>query len=71
MNPILPSDTSDPDRDVRFYAPPAGSAIRLPLQPGAFAVFFPQDAHMTLIAPASPAPIKKLVAKVPAALFRA
>lgn len=68
---LTPITDYDPDRDVRFYTPPADSAATFPLQPGRFAVFFPQDAHMTLIAPSAPAPIKKLVAKVPAHLFDA
>jgi YhcH/YjgK/YiaL family protein len=70
--PILSASTEhDLVRDVRFYDPPAAPPTSFPLQPGAFAVFFPQDAHMTLIAPDRPAPIKKLVAKVPLALFQA
>ncbi|MBI5854334.1 MAG: YhcH/YjgK/YiaL family protein [Nitrospirae bacterium] len=61
----------DPTRDVMFYDPPTAAPVSFPLQPGRFAVFFPQDAHMTLIAPSAPAPMKKLVAKVPAHLFGA
>jgi YhcH/YjgK/YiaL family protein len=69
--PILtPCTEYDEGRDVRFYDPPAEAPAMFPLMPGAFAVFFPHDAHMTLIAPDHPAPIKKLVAKVPASLFQ-
>ncbi len=67
---LTPTTEYDLARDVRFYTPPSDSAATFPLQPGAFAVFFPHDAHMTLIAPDTPAPIKKLVAKVPASLFQ-
>ncbi len=66
---LTPTTEYDPARDVRFYTPPLDSAVAFPLQPGAFALFFPQDAHLTLQAPVQPAPIKKLVAKVPVGLF--
>lgn len=51
-------------QDVLFYDPPADEGAQLTLSPGFFAVFFPQDAHMTQIAQGAPARIKKLVMKV-------
>lgn len=54
----------DKEQDVMFYASPAEAGLRLNLQPGFFAVFFPQDAHMTQIAQGEPEPIKKLVMKI-------
>jgi YhcH/YjgK/YiaL family protein len=51
-------------QDVTFYDPPANEGTRLDLAPGFFAVFFPQDAHMTQVMGRRPAAIKKLVMKV-------
>ncbi len=36
----------------------------LSLQPGYFAIFFPQDGHMPSLCSASPEPVKKVVVKV-------
>lgn len=52
------------EQDVVFYDPPADGGVPFTLKPGSFAVFFPQDAHMTQIAQGAPARIKKLVMKV-------
>ena len=57
------------DKDVVLYQIPDSSFLRLVLQPGYFAVFFPQDAHMPQIAIAEAAPLRKLVIKVSVALF--
>ena len=54
----------DKEQDVMFYDPPGDAGLRLNLQPGFFAVFFPQDAHMTQIAWDESAGIKKLVMKI-------
>ena len=51
-------------QDVMFYDLPAEEGARLHLSPGFFAVFFPQDAHMTQLMDQRPAPIKKLVMKI-------
>lgn len=50
--------------DVMFYDPPADEGARLTLSPGFFAVFFPQDAHMTQLMDRRPTAIKKLVMKI-------
>ena len=68
---LTPTADYDATRDVRFYDPPTTTPMSFSLKPGGFAVLFPQDAHMTLIAPGLPAPIKKLVVKVPVSLFHA
>lgn len=52
------------EQDVMFYDPPADAGLRLNLRPGFFAVFSPQDAHMTQIAQGEPERIKKLVMKI-------
>ena len=51
-------------QDVVFYDPPVDEGTRLTLSPGFFAVFFPQDAHMTQIMDRRPVAIKKLVMKI-------
>ena len=55
----------DKEQDVMFYDPPADDeGARLTLSPGFFAVFFPQDAHMTQLMDRHPVAIKKLVMKI-------
>jgi len=49
---------------VLFYHSPEDEGARLTLSPGFFAVFFPQDAHMTQLMDRRPAAIKKLVMKI-------
>jgi YhcH/YjgK/YiaL family protein len=34
-----------PEEDIAFYEDPPGGGVGLPLEPGAFAVLFPEDAH--------------------------
>jgi biofilm protein TabA len=51
-------------QDVTFYDPPTEEGARLHLAPGFFAVFFPQDAHMTQLMEQHPVAIKKLVMKI-------
>ncbi|OFZ23233.1 MAG: hypothetical protein A2X94_12075 [Bdellovibrionales bacterium GWB1_55_8] len=62
--------TSDPyvsERDVEFFYPDAGiPGVELRLVPGAFAIFYPQDAHTPLLMPRNQAElVKKIVIKVP------
>lgn len=52
------------EQDVVFYDPPDNDGLLLTLQPGFFAVLFPQDAHMTQTARGAPSRIKKLVMKI-------
>jgi YhcH/YjgK/YiaL family protein len=54
-----------PGRDVIFYQPFAGGSV-LRLTPGLAAVYFPRDAHLGCIAIGAPAPVRKVVVKVPA-----
>jgi YhcH/YjgK/YiaL family protein len=51
-------------QDVVFYERPDAPGTRLDLSPGFFAVFFPQDAHMTQLMDREQTTIKKLVMKV-------
>ena len=56
-------------RDVGFYEVPEMSHLQFVLNPGFFAIFFPQDAHMPQIAIGEEAPLKKMVLKVSVSLF--
>lgn len=53
--------SANPDGDVWFYH---GPLAEIRLGGGAFAVFFPQDAHAPCIAVEKPAPVRKVVVKV-------
>lgn len=55
----LPESEYDADKDISFYAGLAESYI--PVKPGMFAIFFPQDAHAPGI---SPDGVKKVIVKV-------
>lgn len=55
-------------QDVTVYEQPDTPGTRLVLAPGLFAVFFPQDAHMTQLMDREQRAIKKLVMKVAVAL---
>lgn len=55
----LPDGEYIPERDVRFFLDEP--AIWLPVRPGSFAIFLPEDAHMPSI---SATPIDKIVVKV-------
>ena len=54
-----PSGVYNADRDIQFFDDEP--ELWLPVQPGRFAIFFPRDAHMPLIADE---PIHKVVVKV-------
>ena len=61
----------DDGTDCELYEPPLLPSACLPLEPGRFAVFFPQDAHQPLLAAAEgPGPVEKVVVKIKAALLR-
>jgi biofilm protein TabA len=54
------------EKDVTFYFPdPLASYCRMTLEPGRFAVFFPQDAHRTQLRVGGAAEhVKKVVVKI-------
>jgi YhcH/YjgK/YiaL family protein len=54
-----PAGPYDPEEDIGFYADPP--AAWLPVGPGMFVIFFPEDAHLPLI---SSGLIHKVVVKV-------
>lgn len=56
------------EKDVAFHRLPAGTpAVSLPLVPGRFAVFFPEEGHMPgLTGPGGVAPVVKVVVKIAA-----
>jgi len=39
------SEAHNEEKDIAFYKNPAKGEVALPLTPGVFALFFPQDAH--------------------------
>lgn len=51
------------EKDVCFFAPPK-SAHRLEMEPGDFAVLFPEDGHMPGIAAGEPGEARKVVLKI-------
>ncbi|CAI0991825.1 YhcH/YjgK/YiaL family protein [Serratia quinivorans] len=57
-------------RDIIFYRDVADESW-LTLQPGNFAVFFPQDVHRPACINQQPCAIRKVVVKIPLALFSA
>jgi biofilm protein TabA len=58
-------DDFAPDGDIAFYAEPGRPVTPLLVQPGHFAIFWPEDAHKPVLHPAGVAvPYRKLVFKV-------
>lgn len=65
FHPVSGLDVSKPydgESDIVFYARTAGADLIL--DPGYFAVFYPQDAHMPLLACDITGPLTKVVMKV-------
>ena len=65
-NPI--AQPYDPARDLLFYESAAGENF-INLRPGQFLVLYPEDIHRPTIATNAPAPLRKIVMKISAALF--
>ncbi len=60
----------DEARDIMFHVLPPSETARLTLHPGIFALVFPWDAHMPLVAVEGRiSRVRKLVAKIPLDLF--
>lgn len=58
-------------KDVELYQLPnggVGSSTACVLRPGLFSLFFPSDIHSPQIAIGAPAPVRKVVVKVPSRL---
>ncbi len=51
----------NPEKDIVFFS---GESTLLPLEPGMFAVFFPQDVHRPCMQVDGPSKVKKVVVKV-------
>ena len=59
----------NPDSDAIFFHPPANPAARIENAPGTFTIFFPNDAHMPQLHPATGCnEVKKVVMKLRADL---
>lgn len=68
---LHPAAPYEADRDIVFYRETPSPSVRIRLTPGLFAVLLPQDAHMPGQAPGTPARVKKMVVKFPAAMLAA
>lgn len=66
---LHPAEPYDADRDIVFYRETPKPSARIRLTPGLFALLLPQDAHMPGLAPVTPARVKKMVVKLPAAML--
>ena len=55
-------DSYDQEKDIAFYD---GTGSTFCLKPGSFAIYFPHDAHKPNLTINEPAPLKKIVVKVP------
>jgi YhcH/YjgK/YiaL family protein len=54
----------NPDKDVIHFRRPDRAPLSVSLEPGLFAVFFPEDGHMPKLIVAEPRRMKKVVVKV-------
>jgi YhcH/YjgK/YiaL family protein len=67
---LTPRAPYDAEKDVIFFERPGDAPARVNNTPGRITVLFPGDAHMAqLCGDAPPAPVKKVVVKVPVALL--
>ena len=58
-----PLDEYSAEKDIRFFGDAVASWVAVP--PGSFCIFFPEDAHAPLVAPAPRnSPIRKVIFKV-------
>lgn len=67
---LTPRTAYDPAEDIVFFHHPDPLTTAWRLRPGWFAVFLPQDAHLTKGLIAAPAPARKVVVKVRSALLK-
>ncbi|MDR4841694.1 YhcH/YjgK/YiaL family protein [Klebsiella quasipneumoniae] len=54
-----------------YLCQPAPESVSILLRPGDFAVFYPGEPHQALCAVSTPAPVRKAVFKIPAAMLEA
>ncbi len=68
---LSPLGDYNQEKDVVFYEKKESLSAEFLLQPGFFAVFFPQDAHLTQLQTvfSAPGPYKKVVVKIDRELF--
>jgi YhcH/YjgK/YiaL family protein len=64
-NELTVSEPYPPEKDAQFYQVPKSHRTCINLQPGDFAVYFPQDAHLPCLTTGNnPQVIKKVVVKI-------
>ena len=62
---LIPETDYDKENDIRFYKVSGVPVARLSMEPGGFALFFPQDAHCPQLTPhTGVSSVKKVVIKV-------
>jgi len=61
---LTATDTYNPEKDVTHYHSPGPALAQVAVQPGMFAVFFPEDAHMPKLVTDKPHLMKKAVVKL-------
>lgn len=61
---LTPKDDYNPEKDVIHYHSPRTAPAHVAMQPGMFAVLFPEDAHMPKLITARPHWMKKVVVKL-------
>jgi len=66
---LAPSEDLLAEKDVAFYAFPPERECALILQPGMFAVFFPDDIHRPCCQVSQSAKVKKVVVKIHRSLW--
>jgi beta-galactosidase beta subunit len=59
----------DPAKDIEFYQHPPQFPASLLLAPGSFVAYLPGEAHLTKGLVEAPAPARKVVIKIRAALL--
>lgn len=64
-----PPTSFKPESDTQKFGAIAGPATQLVLRSGDFVIFLPGEAHRPKVAVGTPAPLRKLVVKVPVKLL--
>jgi YhcH/YjgK/YiaL family protein len=70
LDGLIPDTDYDEQNDIRFYEMADVPAVRLTMQPGCFALFFPQDSHCPQLTPQTDVQnVRKVVIKILATLL--
>lgn len=70
MEGLTPTMEFDPEKDYQLFKPELGDALRLTLTPSNFALYWPEEAHLTSFTVGNGVqPIRKIVFKVHKSFF--